>query len=89
MLVDALIAIPFLAGLAAFMIRADHPRRALLVFTALVHLALTATVCLQPEPLDPTALLGLDPVGRVFLAITSLVYLAAALHAPGYLSRED
>jgi hydrogenase-4 component F len=85
----ALLLVPTVAGVVAFFLRAAGPRRTVLTTAALVHAGLTgATWRLEP----PAALggwLGLDAIGRVFLTITSLLFLAAALYAVGYLRREE
>jgi hydrogenase-4 component F len=84
----ALLLIPTVAGAAAFFLRPVGPRRAILTVTALTHAILTgATWSVEPS----AALgdwLGLDALGRIFLTITSLLFLAAALYAVGYLRRE-
>lgn len=79
---------PALVGLAAFFLKADRPRRMLLVSTAAAHTAATLSTWAAP----PSAVLGgwiaLDAPGRLFLTITSLLFLAASLYAIGYLRRE-
>lgn len=84
----ALVLIPAAAALACFVIRYDALRRALLVATALAHLAMTAVSWLA----KPTPALGgwlaVDAGGLVFLSITSVLFLASALYALGYLKRE-
>ena len=85
----ALILVPLLAGVAAFFVRSHLVRRALLVGTALAHAGLTAAaIALRPGPvLD--GWLWLDPPGLVFLAIASLLFLAASAYAVGYLAHES
>lgn len=82
-----LIAIPALAGLAAFAVRADQPRRALLVAAAAAH-----TICVVAAwAFPPRAMAGgwlmLDAPGLLFLGIASVLFLAAAVYATGYLPR--
>ena len=80
---------PALAGAVAYFIRADAARRALLLLAAVAHAALTAAAWLR----DPAPALGgwlpLDAAGRLFLTITSVLFLAAAFYAVGYLGREQ
>jgi hydrogenase-4 component F len=81
----ALLCVPVAAGAAAFLIRPDGPRRLLLLAAALAHAALTA-VCWRGYP---AAVLGgyleLDAAGRLFLSLTSVLFLAAAAYAIGFL----
>jgi len=79
---------PALAGATAFVIVNNHARRMLLVGTALAHLVLTLGAFTAPSrPLFDGALL-LDEAGRLFLLITSVLFLAAAFYTAGYLKRE-
>ncbi len=86
-MIAALLAVPALAGLAAFLIRGDRPRRALLAAAALLHAGLTLA-CWRTLP-APGGWLGLDAPGLLFLTIVSLLFLAAALYALDYLAREE
>jgi hydrogenase-4 component F len=91
----ALLLIPTCAGLAAMLLPCPAVlRRGLLVATALAHLALTtcAWVAKSSSELPLTVLngwIGLDDASLLFLSITSVLFLAAALYAVGYLSREQ
>lgn len=84
----ALVLLPTVTGLLAFVLRADGLRRALLVFTAVLHMALVVTtwVALPPPVLDGWLLL--DALGRIFLSITSVLFLAAAVYGLPYLRHE-
>jgi hydrogenase-4 component F len=84
----ALLLVPALAGLLAFFLRADGARRTLLVATAATHAALTAATWVVPSPAAGGSWLFLDAPGRLFLAVTSALFLAATVHAVGYLGRE-
>ena len=84
----SLVAVPALAGLLAFAIRADGPRRFLLVATALAHGGLTAWAWMvRPSPILGEWI-GLDGPGLFFLAVTSALFLAAAVYGVGFLRRE-
>ncbi len=86
----ALLFVPTVAGAAAFFLRADRPRRALLVATAAVHAALTGAVVAKPALAEPIeGWLVLDGAGLLFLAITSALFLAASVYGVGYLARES
>lgn len=84
----ALVLVPTLIGFAAFFIRGDGFRRALLVLTAGLHAALVVAtwVTLPPPVLD--GWLSLDALGRVFLSITSVLFFATAVYGLSYLRRE-
>ena len=77
----ALVFLPLGAALATMLIRPDRLRRALLVATAAVHSLLTGLCWFSPPACAPGAWLGLDPAGRLFLGITSLLFLAASVYA--------
>ena len=85
----ALVAIPMLAGALAFVLKPDGVRRALLVVTAAIHLALAlAALWLRPA-VQPGAWIGLDDASLLFLLITSVLFLAAAVYAIVYLRTES
>jgi hydrogenase-4 component F len=87
-LILALILTPTLAGIAAFALRADPLRRALLVLTAAAHTGMTAACwVVRPSPVFNGSL-ALDAPGLLFLSITTALFLAAAIYGLGYLSRE-
>jgi len=87
-MIFALFLVPFASGLAAFWLRSDRIRRAVLVGTALVHTGLTAAAwAWRPRP-DWGGWLALDEIGLLFLSIVSALFLAAAVYAVGYLGRE-
>jgi hydrogenase-4 component F len=84
----ALLLMPALAGLGAFALRADRPRRALLVAAAGTHLAMVVACWVaRPAPV-PRGWLALDAAGLLFLTVTSGLFLAASVYAAGYLARE-
>ncbi|MDD5216501.1 MAG: proton-conducting transporter membrane subunit [Candidatus Omnitrophica bacterium] len=81
--------IPFAAGLLAFFVPWDKPRRVLLILTALAHAGLVAAFWfILPEP-RVGGWFELDTIGKYFLSITSLLFLAAACYGVAYLSGED
>jgi hydrogenase-4 component F len=88
MIVVALLALPTLCGAGAFVITADAARRALLVAAAVVHAGLVAATWIVPPDAMAGGWLRLDPLGQLFLSITSALFVAAALYAVGYLRRE-
>ncbi len=82
-----LVFIPLLSGAAAFLIRRDAPRRALLACAAIAHAAVAASAWVHPPAPLFGGWLALDAPGLLFLSIASAVFLAAALYALGYLPR--
>jgi len=85
MIVWLLCLVPLLAGLAAFWMPAGPQVRRLLPGIAVAHLVLLALAWNQPAG---GGWLGLDALGRVFLLITDLVFLAASVYAVDYLREE-
>lgn len=84
-----LILLPMLAGAAAFFLRCDSLRRGLLVLTAIAHAVLVGFSWVGlPAPALGGWLL-LDAPGLLFLSITSVLFLAAASYAIGYLRKEN
>lgn len=81
----ALILIPALAGLAAFAVRPNGPRRALLIAAAALHAAMTAAVWAWPPSPAAGGWLVLDAPGLLFLAIASALFLMASVYATAYL----
>jgi len=87
-MIKLLVLIPALAGAAAFFIASDSLRRLLLVSAAIVHAALSVATWSVP----PAAVLGgwlaEDALGRLFLTLTSLLFLASSFYAVAYLRGE-
>jgi hydrogenase-4 component F len=84
-----LVLLPIVAGLGAWFIHSNRPRRLLLIAAALTHLGLTGHAWIErPGPVFSGWLL-LDDLGLLFLSIVSVLFLAAAFYAVGYFQRED
>jgi hydrogenase-4 component F len=86
--IAALLLVPVAASALAFFLRADGPRRALLVLTAVAHAGLTAAAWLRDPPPAWGGWLQLDALGRLVLTITSALFLVSAVYSVGYLERE-
>jgi hydrogenase-4 component F len=84
-----LLLIPIVAGLLAFVIRSDSLRRGLLFSTALVHTGLMVAAWGTPPAPLLEGWFGLDAVGRVFLGITSVLFLAVTVYGLSYLHHEQ
>ncbi|MBF0514748.1 MAG: NADH dehydrogenase FAD-containing subunit [Desulfovibrionaceae bacterium] len=83
-----LLLIPLASAALALAIAADTPRRLILTLAAAAHLALTVAAFAAPPAAALGGLLDLDPLGHLFLAATSLLFLAASVYAVGYLRAE-
>ncbi len=86
-MISLLIAIPAIAALAAVLMKSHLWRRRLIMGTALLHLFLTLAAMGDGGGIE--GWLGLDGIGFVFLGITSILFLAAAVYATGYLAAEE
>ncbi|MEN6408025.1 MAG: proton-conducting transporter membrane subunit [Thermoguttaceae bacterium] len=85
----ALLLIPTLAGLAAFGLRRNGPRRALLLASAAAHLAAVVACWRDAPPPIADGWIAVDPASLLFLSITSALFLAAAVYGVGYLAQES
>src|SRR5260370_8814250 len=82
------ILIPALAGAAAFFIASDPLRRGLLVSTAIVQFALSVGTWLAPPAPALGGWLAEDALGRLFLTLTSLLFLCSSFFAVAYLPEQ-
>ncbi len=82
-----LVVVPALVGLASLVVRDARRSLAVLLATAALHAAATAWLWLTPLRPAPGALLGLDPLGLLFLTTTSAIFLAASVYSIPYLLR--
>src|SRR6266545_6802682 len=80
-----LVIAPALLGVASFYARDARRALAILLATAALHLVATATLWLPPLRLEPGPLIGLDPIGLIFLTTTSVIFFAAAVYSIPYL----
>ncbi len=85
----ALVFLPLASALASVLIRSDRIRRAMLVATAAAHSALTGICWIAPPAVAPGAWVGLDAAGRLFLGISSLLFLAVSVYVAHSLGRES
>jgi hydrogenase-4 component F len=87
-MITALILVPILAGGIAFLWPNDLGRRVVLVVGAAAHTLLVgAAWIVRPNP-EWGGRLAIDPTGLLFLSITSVLFLFAAVYCVGYLARE-
>ena len=83
----SLFLVPFLSCLAAFFIKSDKPRRALLVCAASAHALLAAAAAYLKPPAVLSGWLEIDAPALLFLGITSVLFLAASLYAVAAVDR--
>ncbi len=87
-MIAALVLVPAVSGILAFLIRSDGLRRALLLAAASLNAGLAAAIWMwSPDPLL-TGWLQFDAAGKLICGITATVYLMVAVYATGYLGRE-
>ncbi len=87
-MIASLLLLPIFAAAVAYWLRHDGRRRALLLLAAMGHAALTLCGWWRPAAPALGGWLALDDLGRLFLSITSVLFLAAAAYGVGYLRRE-
>jgi len=83
----ALVLVPALAGLVAFLVRPLRLQLGLLVGGGVVHAGLTASLWLSPP--EAGRFFALDPLGLLFLSLTSALFLAASLYSVTYLQHAE
>jgi hydrogenase-4 component F len=85
-----LLILPALAAIGSFFIRAHAPRRALLVAVAAAHAGLVGWLWIDPARFPPVgAWLAVDGLAKLFLAITSTLFLGVSLSTLGFLRLES
>ncbi|MFH1715646.1 MAG: proton-conducting transporter membrane subunit [Elusimicrobiota bacterium] len=84
----SLILIPFIGALSAFVLRKDSLRKAVLVFSAFAHFIL----CLGSWRIAFAPIFGgvfsIDNLGRLFLSVTSILFLICSVYVVVYLKAE-
>jgi hydrogenase-4 component F len=88
MLLFLLILLPVAAGLLAYLGPAPRTRNALLVGTAALHTAGVALLWRRPGLAAAGGWLAVDPLGLTVLTIVSVLFLAVATYALGFLRLE-
>ena len=81
----ALIAVPFLVGVTAFLWPSERTRPRLLPFAGIIHAALSLWLMVNPGSLAPGAWFGFDPVTRATLPMVSLLFLVCSFYGVAYL----
>ena len=81
----ALIAIPFLAAVAAFLWPSERTRPRLLPVAGVTHAAMALWLLVDPPALAPGQWFGFDPVARAVLPMVSLLFLVCSIYGVAYL----
>jgi hydrogenase-4 component F len=81
------ILVPLLLGALAFAWPDGRRRPMVLLAGGLIHLGYVVALWLEPPRPALEGYLVLDPVGQVALTVTSILFLACAVYAQGYLRR--
>ena len=84
----ALLLVPTIAGLIAFVLRPNWPRRVLVLLAAAAHAALVVACWVRQPAAAVNGWMAIDAASLLFLSVTSALFLAAAVYAVGYLVRE-
>src|SRR5512137_625592 len=84
-----IILVSFVLGASAFAWPDNRTRPRLLLVGAVIHLAGVVSLWIQPEPPVLSGYLFLDAAGKVVLGTCSVLFLASAVYAQGYLRRRD
>jgi hydrogenase-4 component F len=84
-----LLLVPMVAGLTAFLLRPNWPRRALILLTAAAHAAVVAACWVERPAPAVGGWMAIDAASLLFLSITSVLFLATAVYAVGYLAGEN
>lgn len=88
-MIRALLLLPLVSGLLAFLIRNDYSRRVLLLCTAAAHFTFAALLLVRgPLAGSGGVWFAYDALGLFFLGITSLLFLGAACYSVKYLALE-
>jgi len=84
-----MILIPLLMAAVAAVIPSDRLRPWLLPVTAVLHLGMTVLVLARPDLTISNAWLVLDPLGKIFLLVVSLLFFFCSVYAVGYLQHSN
>ena len=86
-MVELLVCFPIAWGVIAFTLPSNRWRPWLLPIGGIVHLWMTGMALQGPRQFGFYGWLNLDPLGKVFLGLVSVLFFLCACYAPGYLSQ--
>jgi hydrogenase-4 component F len=82
-----LVCLPLAFAAVAFTVPSNRWRPWVLPVGGLAHLALTVAALQEPKLTGLENWLNLDPVGKIFLGLISVLFFLCACYAPGYLAQ--
>ena len=82
----AIVLLPLLGALIAWLVPDNRRRSFVLPVFGLLHLALTVTLLAETPPPSPAGWIYLDPLGKLSLLSTSILFTICAAYAVGYLN---
>ena len=88
-MVEFLVYFPIAWGIFAYSVPSNKWRPWLLPVGGFVHLMTTAAALQAPAQLGLYGWLNLDPLGKIFLGLISLLFFLCACYAPGYLAQRN
>ncbi len=81
---------PLALAAVALAVPSNRRRPLVLLAGALLHAAGVATLFARPPPMLPGGQwLAVDPIGKITLLTTTILFLAASIYAQGYLARRQ
>src|SRR6266498_11942 len=81
------ILVPLVLGAVALAVRSNERRPLVLLAGALLHAAGVAVLFASPPARHPGEWLAFDAMGKVALLTTTILFVASAVYAQGYLRR--
>ena len=82
-----LIIVPLCLAITAFLVPWDRARAWIVTSGGVIQLGLVAVALATPDVHGLNGWLVLDPVGRVVLGFTTVLFAACAFYVPGYLAQ--
>jgi len=89
MMAELLVCLPFAFSALAFAVPSNRVRPWVLPMGGLTHLVMTALVLQQASLRGFSGWLNLDPVGKIFLGLVSVLFFLCSGYAPGYLAHRQ
>ncbi len=86
---ELLVCLPIAWAALAFVVPSNRWRTWLLPPCGLTHLGLTLSALDEPQLTGFGNWLNLDPLGKVFLGLISVLFTLCAFYAPGYLAHRE
>jgi hydrogenase-4 component F len=81
-----IVILPMVGAVLAWLIPANRQRPLVLPIFALLHLTMTFDLLRHTPPPSPAGWIYLDPLGKVILLSTSVLFIVCAVYAVGYLA---